>query len=302
MIATLEPARQCTTEAGVTLCRARVCMGVLVSIEGRAVSGKVAEMAVQRAFDAVSAISQRLHPRGPHSDLQRIASSPLGVAVSIHPETERLLRFALRLNISTAGIFDPCLPHLPGRLHDIELQSGPPGRAAAPARVVCRRSVALDFGGFAKGFAVDCAIESLMEHGCCSGLVNAGGDLRVFGARTERLLLAQPGGRWRSVRLSDAALAVSDLDAPDRPAEHQGYYRGAHRIDMPRATRRYAAVTAARAVVADALTKCVLLCAAPMARRVLCEFEAGSLCGPRALNATVGSRSGERLRPPSDWR
>lgn len=281
MIAALESSRQCASHAGVTVCRARICMGVLVVVEARASSGAVAQTAVGRAFDTVGGIDRLMHPRGPDSDLQRIASAPTGLAISIHPDTALLLRLALRLSVSTAGIFDPALPHLPGRLHDIELRSQPSGHTAAPALVVCRRSIALDFGGFAKGYAVDRAIETLMEHGCCSGLVNAGGDLRVFGTRSERLRLRRPRGRWQSVELNDAAVAVSDLDSPHRPAEHQGYYRGSHPCGTPHSpTRRYAAVIAARAVVADALTKCVLLCSAPVARRLLREFEATSPSGP----------------------
>jgi len=84
--------------------------------------------------------------------------------------------------------------------------------------------VALDFGGFAKGYAVDCAIEALMSHGCAAGLVNAGGDLRVFGTRAEPIILRGPAGELTRIELANAALAVSDADSQRRPAEHQGYY------------------------------------------------------------------------------
>jgi len=73
--------------------------------------------------------------------------------------------------------------------------------------------------------------------------------------------------------LRNAALAVSDvdLDARQRPAEHQGYYR---RSGATRPTARYAAVVASRAAVADALTKCVLLADARCAARTLRAFRA----------------------------
>jgi hypothetical protein len=76
------------------------------------------------------------------------------------------------------------------------------------------------------------------------------------------------------VTLTDEALAVSDLDADvaRRPAEHRGYYR---RSGSARPARPYAAVVAASAAVADALTKCVLL--------------ADERCAARALHA-VGAR------------
>jgi hypothetical protein len=169
---------------------------------------------------------------------------------------------------------------------------------------------------------VDCAVEALRSHGCITGLVNAGGDLRVFGARTEPLFLRGPAGELTRIELADAALAVSDADSQRRPAEHQGYYirgrppdnnqehkndggiaplcnipgarRGeppphpcagapgadpspAHKADAIRVStpsKRYAAVIAKEAVVADALTKCVMLCPNPTAGRVLQAYGA----------------------------
>ena len=46
---------------------------------------------------------------------------------------------------------------------------------------LARSGVQLDFGGIAKGYAVDQAVEALREHGVHQGMVNAGGDLRLLG-------------------------------------------------------------------------------------------------------------------------
>jgi thiamine biosynthesis lipoprotein len=45
-----------------------------------------------------------------------------------------------------------------------------------------RRKGWVDLGGIAKGYAVDCGIAALRARGTASGIVNAGGDLRCFGA------------------------------------------------------------------------------------------------------------------------
>lgn len=45
------------------------------------------------------------------------------------------------------------------------------------------RSVQLDFGGIAKGYAVDLACDRLKQLGVMNAIVNAGGDLRAFGSR-----------------------------------------------------------------------------------------------------------------------
>lgn len=44
----------------------------------------------------------------------------------------------------------------------------------------------LDMGAFAKGLAVDVAIDTLREHGIDNAIVNAGGDLKVIGRHGER--------------------------------------------------------------------------------------------------------------------
>lgn len=46
--------------------------------------------------------------------------------------------------------------------------------------------VQLDFGGIAKGYAIDLACEKLRERGIENAIVNAGGDLRAFGKRGPR--------------------------------------------------------------------------------------------------------------------
>jgi len=57
--------------------------------------------------------------------------------------------------------------------------------------------VQLDFGGIAKGYAVDLAVGRLRELGIDNAIVNAGGDLRAFGRhgdRPWRVAVRRPGG------------------------------------------------------------------------------------------------------------
>jgi len=58
-------------------------------------------------------------------------------------------------------------------------------------------AVQLDFGGIAKGYAVDITIRRLREMGITNAIVNAGGDLRAMGShgkRPWRVAVKQPGG------------------------------------------------------------------------------------------------------------
>jgi thiamine biosynthesis lipoprotein len=59
------------------------------------------------------------------------------------------------------------------------------------------RSVQLDFGGIAKGYATDLAIDTLDQMGISNAIVNAGGDLRAVGRhgdRPWRVAIRDPAG------------------------------------------------------------------------------------------------------------
>jgi len=243
-----------------------------------------AEAAIERAFEAVEQTNRLMHPKAEGSDLTRINNAPLHAPTKVHASIGQLLNLAKRINTLTDGVFDPCTPAQPGRLGDVEVSDD-------ETEVVCHAPVALDFGGFAKGYAVDCAIEALVAGGCTAGLVNAGGDMRVFGQRDEPVFVRGPEGELTPIDLVNAAVAISDATASQRPPEHQGYYvravgpviaatQNSAGATPAAFAATYAAVTAGKAVVADALAKCVLLCAPAVTAHVLQTFGATQLRSP----------------------
>ena len=267
-----------TSDAPSPTSRLRIALGTWVAVEAKAAQGPATEQAaVEAAYAAVSRIEQVMHPRRPGSDLARINTAQLHTPVRVQPDTWHVLKLARRLYDLTEGVFDPCLPDQPGSLQDVEL--------AEDSMLVCHAPVEIDLGGIAKGHAVDRAIEQLIEAGCSAGLVNAGGDLRVFGERAEAVLLRRTAN-YRQLALRNAALAISDLDATDRPIEHNGYYNRTG----PEPTSRYAAVMAQSTAIADALTKCVLLCSPERAAQVLRVFDATSLTSPAPDAASDSGR------------
>jgi len=81
-----------------------------------------------------------------------------------------------------------------------------------------RRRYTLDLGGIAKGVAVDRVVAMLEAAGVAPALVNAGGDLRVVGARADR--------PWRigvAATRSDGVLGVVELE-PGEAAFTSGDY------------------------------------------------------------------------------
>jgi thiamine biosynthesis lipoprotein len=260
--------RTADTARTATVRRLRIAMGTWVAIEATAADSDAAQRALEGAFARIADLSGALDPALTDSDVARINAAPCGQAVPLRPGTLALLRFAQRLHRLSEGIFDPCLPTAPGRLRDLALHDGPPARAES------RLPLQLDLGGIAKGFVVDGAVAALKAARCSAGLVNAGGDLRVFGAAAQQVLLRDAGGGYRPVSLTEAALAVSARSTRGAPSGHRGYYV---RDREGAASRDYAAVRAPDATTADALTKCVLLCPQELSTRLLRQLGAENL-------------------------
>ncbi|MBV9317447.1 MAG: FAD:protein FMN transferase [Gammaproteobacteria bacterium] len=243
-------------------------MGTWVAIEARAFTEGVPLAGVEAAYLAVGEVERQLHPHREGSDIRRLNDAQPGEQVPMGILASEVLRLARSVYEISGGIFDPCLPSRPGRLCDLTLSQ--PGMGSAWASHVV--PLALDLGGIAKGYAIDQGIEAMRAAGCTGGVVNAGGDLRVFGC-SETVLVRARDGHCVPVTLNDEALAVSDLDVDlaGRPAEHRGYY---DRSGPLLVTRRSAAVLAASAAIADALTKCALLARPQRALHALRSFHA----------------------------
>lgn len=230
------------------LSRMRIALGTFVAIEAQAPSRESAERGLTTAFEAIATVDRLMHPSRAGSDLARLARISPGAALEVHAWTWDVLDLSRQINERSRGAFDPCLGTAPGRLTDVDL--------SRPGRVLVRTPVHVDLGGIAKGFAVDRALDALRTSGCDGGMVNAGGDLAVFGVSSREIVRLNAEGGSCLIELCNAALAASDTGRADRPLEHRGYYHG---TDRRRTVAGSATVMAPSAAVADALTKCVLL-------------------------------------------
>lgn len=90
------------------------------------------------------------------------------------------------------------------------------------------RSVQLDFGGIAKGYAIDLAMEVLRSKGIHNAIVNAGGDLKAMGGREDRpwrIAIRSPsGGIIGTIEtMGDEAIFSSGVYERFREDEHERY-------------------------------------------------------------------------------
>src|SRR6266571_8733522 len=171
-------------------------MGTTISLllpESQAALG--AEI-VRSLFSEWEQILSRFLPDSELSQLNAHAGTPVAVGDLLYT----VLATALTAAQATGGVYDPALldqlvragydrtfDDLPAT-RVAPLLPGEPGGGWRGIRVdTIRRRVTLpvgiklDFGGIAKGMAVDAALEKLRQSGLHSALVNAGGDLAVLG-------------------------------------------------------------------------------------------------------------------------
>ena len=161
-----------------------------------------------------------------------------------------------------------------GSTHDaIELLPGSRVRFRQP-------DVRIDLGGIAKGFAVDRALDVLKHRGMAQGLVNAGGDLAAFGAQPQTVGIRNPFDPHRllcEVPVRDSALASSarrfDLVEPSSAAMTAVIDP---RTREPINAIAGATVVASTCVIADALTKVVMI-AGVDATPLLDRYGAGAM-------------------------
>ncbi len=226
--------------------RARPLLGTIVSIRAEAADQASARGAIEAAFDEIAHIHERMSFQSPHSDLAAIGRLRAGETCRVDPRTATCLAAALLLAEESDGVFDPVVAGDGASWQDVAL---------AGATVRARRPLRLDLSGIAKGAAVDRACDRLSD-ACASGLVNAGGDLRLFGPAGETIVLttrhaAPPAG----VYVENGALASSDA-----AGSIEEYGEPQHRDGRTGAviTVGFVSVAAPLCRDADALTKVVL--------------------------------------------
>ena len=218
--------------------RARPLLGTLVEV-GMAGAD---EAALRAAFDAIGEVQAALSRFDPVSDIGRFHALPVGASLPVHRNTAAVLSAAQSLHDASDGLFD------------VSLGSAPDGwRCDGMHLHKLSDSVRLDLGGIAKGYAVDRAVDALIESGCAAGWVNAGGDVRAFGEAELPLSLRDEtsGGVRTFAALAGGAFATSHFDRRSRSQATATASRGA--------IRAHASVAAPLCLWADALTKVVAI-------------------------------------------
>jgi len=261
--------------ACVSVRRARPLLGTFDEISVCGDDQSRIDRALDAAFDTVAKVHGLMSFHQADSDVGRLNREAATRPVSVHPWTFQVLQTALALHDRTAGLFDITIaPVLQDRglLPRSRSDRGPGPRRIAMAETVAlladrrirvRGGTTIDLGGIAKGFAVDRAADALKSHDIACGLVNAGGDLFAFGKHSHSVHIRDPRDPRRClcrVDVAEEAMASTGIGFdPLRSVRTSGSAIIDPRSLQPVDRIIGATVRAASCMIADALTKIVMI-------------------------------------------
>jgi thiamine biosynthesis lipoprotein len=234
----------------------------------------IAAQALGDAEAALRSVEAEMSTWLDDSPLSRLNRADAGELVPLPPAALTVLHASKAAHRATGGAFDVTARPL------IELwkSAGKASRMPAAEEVAAARArsswrglsleeggarktapgVEVDVGGIAKGFAIDRAVESMVRAGAAGGLVDVGGDLRVFGKPPSGsawdVLVQSPSGKGTIARLRLPVGAVCTSGDYARFVEIQGR-RLSHIVDprsgYPAAEVHSATVVGPETMVAD---------------------------------------------------
>ena len=254
-------------------------MGTLLDVQ-LVVAGD-ARSELDALFDSVIELEDRVSHYDANSDVAQLSAAAGSGPQSVDPRVRDLIELSIRYSELTSGAFDVTLGKLVdvwkrGVATEIDYEVVAAAREASgvehlhvdeDGRVeLSREGVKLDFGGIAKGWALDRLLPVLAEQGIHSALLSFGqSSVWARGVPPEgstagsgwKLALRLPGGGFAGrVTLRDQALSVSSSFPPEPP-------RASVVIDprtgWPVERRAIAVVITERAALAEALSTALLV-------------------------------------------
>lgn len=204
---------------------AQIVMGTLVEISAVGPPSKTGP-AIEAAFNELKRV-ENLTSFHKSSDLTRLNTSSGEGLHKVDPELVDVIIRSLEFSALSNGAFDPTIGPV-AQLWNFSGESGPRLPAAEEIgkallligweQVVVdkndhsvslpKQGMALDLGAIAKGYAIDRAAQKLRSLGVKAALINAGGDIVVYGAK-------EPGKPWKigvqDPRNPGGVIAVAEL-------------------------------------------------------------------------------------------
>jgi len=174
-------------------------MGTLVTMSVVSDRETLATAAMDRAFQVLQDIENQASKRIPTSLTSKINRAAGFGDVPVSPDFWEIIKKAIKYSKLTHGAFDITIGAVTDLYHFEDGEGTIPDPEAIRQRLplvdyrnihldeehqavgLTKIGAMIDLGGIAKGFGVNQAVNSLKTDGISAGVVNAGGDIRVFG-------------------------------------------------------------------------------------------------------------------------
>jgi thiamine biosynthesis lipoprotein len=209
----------CQAPPPAQLSEARPLMGTLVEITAEGRDSPSLHRALNTAWAEMERLTAMMSDYDPGSRVSAVSAAAGRHPVAVPPELMDVLRMARRVSERTGGAFDVTIGVLTARWRGRpdEPRRPPPAHEVAAARrlvdwrrlvlderagtaYLATRGMRLDLGGIAKLYILNAGLETLRRQGIPRALINAGGDVGVYGGT--------PARPWR--------IGIRDPRAPDR--------------------------------------------------------------------------------------
>jgi len=223
-------------------------LGTEVEITVSEKNAKKAKRAIELALKKIRDEEKNLSYYLASSELSRINQNAGKRWIEASPELFSLIKISLAYSQLTDGAFD--IAFSCGGYKKIILDE-------KRKRIkFAQKGMALDLGGIAKGYIVDRIVKFLQKEGVKEGIVNAGGDLKVFGRKSYRIAIRNPFDKKNILKV----IAVKN-----KAVCTSGLYEKAGHIRNPKTGKPIAnplasvTIIAPTAMAADALATAVMV-------------------------------------------
>lgn len=175
---------------------------VKISVYQASVSEEFCQAAMDSTFSLLKQIEKKVSMHIDGSDVSRVNDNAGISGVPCSNETMEIIQTALNMADQSQGIFDPTVgvlktlwnfegdnpsvPPLDEIQSDLALVNYQNVICSHDTVQLNKTGMQLDLGGLAKGYIIDRAMYTLKKMGITAGIVDAGGDLRTWGRKSDR--------------------------------------------------------------------------------------------------------------------
>lgn len=310
------------TFQGVSLDRAIYAMGTIVSITAVGRDKRWVENAIEAAFDEIRQVEQLMSVHDKHSQLSALNRAAGEQLVRVDGRVLEVAEAAMKYGRLTDGMLDVTVLPLMRLWGFYDQRNGLPGSDELRKNLslvnaehikidrknqrigLNKKGVQMDFGGVAKGYAVDRAGQVLRKYGVKSAIINGGGDIYAMGSPpdSDAWLVGitdplKPEQVFATTTLKDQAMATSGSYERYRIIDGKKYGHIIHpRTGLPVAGTLSTTVVAPSTLEADALSTAAFVFGPKQGTELLQDLTRaeGVLVGEKGLrdiSVTVGLRN-----------